>query len=210
MNTKPTQRLEGTLPPRRSTSVNSSMTCPQAVRSLRLNSNSGIHTECFSTRSCKLAVTANPFPPRKLVNCIRDGQRITHLRGLWGDVRVRSQVYQRRNGTHFQQPLDASVDRSGWTPLALEQLIDLTARFPFMEASELALRWGVSVGHAELERLTSLIAATLQKGVETKLQKAALEPLGRLAQRLSTNCPEAQVANACKTPLFLLVLLEKG
>ena len=34
-------------------------------------------------------------------------------------------------------------------------------------------------------------------------------PLGRLAQRLFTNRPEAQVTNACKTPLFLLVLLKK-
>ena len=35
-------------------------------------------------------------------------------------------------------------------------------------------------------------------------------PLGRLAQRLSTNLPEAQVTNAYKTSLFLLVLLEIG
>ena len=34
--------------------------------------------------------------------------------------------------------------------------------------------------------------------------------LGCLAQRLSTNRLEAQVTNACKTPLFLLVLLEIG
>ena len=86
-------------------------------------------------------------------------------------------MYERRNGTHFQQPLDASVDNSGWTPLALEQLIDLTARLSFMEASELALRWGVAVGHAELERLTAPIAATLQTSVETKLQAMALQPL---------------------------------
>ena len=46
-----------------------------------------------------------------------------------------------------------------------------------MEASELALRWGVAVGHAELERLTAPIAATLQTSVETKLQAMALQPL---------------------------------
>lgn len=91
-------------------------------------------------------------------------------------------MYQRRNGTHFQLALDASVDSSGWTPLALEQLIDLTARLPFIEASELALRWGVRVGHAELERLTSPIAATLQTSVETKLRAMALQPLALVVQ----------------------------
>jgi hypothetical protein len=161
------------------------MTCPQAVPSLRSNLNSGIHTEYCSTRSCKLAVTASLFPPQQLLDCIRDGQRDTYLRGLWGDVRIKSQVYERRNGTHFQQPLDASVESSGWTPLALEQLIDLTARLPFMEASELALRWGVNVGHAELERLTAPIAATLQTSVETKLRAMALQPLTP-----STSCSE--------------------
>jgi hypothetical protein len=162
------------------------VTCPRAVPSLRSNRNSGIPTEYCSTKSCKLALTASLSPPQQLLDCARDGQRDTSLRGLWGDLRIKSQVYERRNGTHFQQPIDPSVDSSGWTPLALEQLIDLTARLSFMEASELALRWGVNVGHAELERLTAPIAATLQTNVETKLRAIALQPLALGAGRVVT------------------------
>ena len=36
------------------------------------------------------------------------------------------------------------------------------------------------------------------------------DTLGCFAQRLSTNCPEAQANSVCRTPSFLLLLLEIG
>lgn len=65
-------------------------------------------------------------------------------------------------------------------------MLDLTARMPFVEASEVAGRWGVIVGHAELERLTAPIATALQTAVNTRLKRLSLTKLAEGAGRVIT------------------------
>ena len=65
-------------------------------------------------------------------------------------------------------------------------MLDLTARMPFAEASEVALRWGVTVGHAELERLTAPVATALQTAVNTRLKRLSLTKLAQGAGRIIT------------------------
>jgi hypothetical protein len=96
---------------------------------------------------------------------------------MYGTIQIATQTYQHADGTHFQHVLDPSLDNSGTTPLLLEQLIDLSARMPFAEGSELAKRWQVNICPAELERLTAPVATALQAAVESKLKHLALQPL---------------------------------
>lgn len=41
--------------------------------------------------------------------------------------------------------LDKSLDHSGWTPAALERLIDLSACLPFEEAVHVAASFGLRI-----------------------------------------------------------------
>ena len=125
-------------------------------------------------------------PPKKIHNCVKDGQRSQNLRSIFGRIKAKTQSYQRKDGTHFQRFLDPSLDSSGWTSLGLDLMLDLTARMPFAEASEVANRWGVKVGHAELERLTAPIATALQMAVNTRLKRLSLKRLEQGSSRVIT------------------------
>ena len=52
------------------------------------------------------------------------------------------------------------------------------------------------------------IAIVVTSGQPDLESRRLWQVLGRFAQRLSTNRPEAQATNVCRTPSFLLVLLE--
>ena len=108
------------------------------------------------------------------------------LNSVFGTIQANTQIYQRKNGTHFQHFLDPSLDSSGWTTIGLDLMLDLTARMPFTEASEVAEHWGVNICHAELERLTAPIATALQTAVKTRLKRLSLRQLEEGPSRVMT------------------------
>ena len=57
---------------------------------------------------------------------------------------------------------------------------------PFVEASEVAKRWGIDVCSTELERLTAPMASALQTAVVTRLKNLASEPLATGPGRIIT------------------------
>ncbi len=106
----------------------------------------------------RIRASSESFPPPKIEHCVRDGRRTMPIKTMYVTIHTVTQTYQQTNRTHFQRTLDPSLDHSGTTPLLLEQLIDLSARMPFAEGSELAKRWQVNICPAELERLTAPVA----------------------------------------------------
>ena len=76
----------------------------------------------------------------------------------------------------------------------------------------------VDIPHAQAAQSTQGLKVRLERvAVAQSRQRIAMffnsictRCIGRLAQRLSTNCPEAQATNVSRTPSFLLVLLEIG
>lgn len=65
--------------------------------------------------------------------------------------------------------VDASLDESGWSPWALEQLLYLVVHHPFEEASELAARFGLLISSSELERLSKPYLYKCQQTLHTTL-----------------------------------------
>ena len=71
--------------------------------------------------------------------------------------------------------IDGSLDQSGWSPWALEQLLDLVVNHPFEEASDLATRFGLLISSSELERLSKPYLSTCQHQIQTTLTSPTLE-----------------------------------
>jgi len=65
--------------------------------------------------------------------------------------------------------VDASLDESGWSPWALEQLLYLVVHHPFEEASVLAARFGLSLSSSELERLSKPYLQCCQQTLQSTL-----------------------------------------
>jgi hypothetical protein len=65
--------------------------------------------------------------------------------------------------------VDASLDQSGWSPWALEQLLHLVVNHPFEEGSDLAARFGLAISSSELERLSKPYLYQCQKTLHTTL-----------------------------------------
>lgn len=74
------------------------------------------------------------------------------MRHLWGVVKVGSQRLINRAGEHCQMLLDKRLDDSGFSPCALERLVELAGRLPFEEAAQVAERFDLKVSRSELER----------------------------------------------------------
>lgn len=106
----------------------------------------------------------------------RNGLGNTSIRTGWGCVQVSTQRLKSRAGRQAQVPLDAELDASGWSPVALAGLIDLCARLPFEEASVVAGNFGISVSDSELERLTKPIGAATRAVVREQLSNAPEVP----------------------------------
>jgi hypothetical protein len=65
--------------------------------------------------------------------------------------------------------VDASLDQSGWSPWALEQLLHLITHHPVEEASDLATRFGLTISGSELDRLSKPYVQTCQATLQTTL-----------------------------------------
>lgn len=86
-------------------------------------------------------------------------------------------LVRRSTGEHLQVPLDPSLDSSGWTPLALERLLDLAVRLPFEEAAEVARGFGLEISPASLARLSEPYAEACRLETRGELEARSLEPL---------------------------------
>jgi hypothetical protein len=98
------------------------------------------------------------------------------VRCLWGQLRVRAQRLLHA-GKGAQMLMDASLDHSGWTPGALARLLDLSARLPFEEASQVAIGFGLKISSSELERLSHPYRQACRKEVKRCLQEQVQEEL---------------------------------
>lgn len=117
------------------------------------------------------------FPPKKTevtAEYWRKGQGSTRYESCWGAVRVPTQRLIHRSGEkQTQVPLDASLDASGWTPEALERLLDLSVRLPFEEAAIVARSFGLKISSSELERLSRAYGDASRTTVQDALHAAA-------------------------------------
>lgn len=84
-----------------------------------------------------------------------------------------SQRLVNRDGKHRQILLDASLDHSGYTPLALERLVDLVGRLPFEEAAHVAGLFGLTLSSSELERSARPYLECCRQEVEAGLKGEA-------------------------------------
>jgi hypothetical protein len=65
--------------------------------------------------------------------------------------------------------VDSSLDQSGWSPWALEQLLHLLVHHPVEEAGDLATRFGLTISGSELDRLSKPYVQSCQSTVQTVL-----------------------------------------
>jgi hypothetical protein len=105
----------------------------------------------------------------------RNGRRKSKIKHFWGEVEVTVQRLRSVEGSHSQMFVDASLDQSGWSPWALEQLLYLVVHHPFEEASSLAARFGLSISSSELERLSKPYLQCSRQQIQTTLTTPALE-----------------------------------
>lgn len=133
-----------------------------------------------------------------------NGRRTVSVHHLWGEARLPVQrLERRRTGEQFQVPLDPSQDTSGWTPYALERLLDLAARLPFEEAARVASGFGLVICPAQLARLSAPYDQACQVEVKATLSEQALVPLAR-AQ------PTGSVSGQAGQPGRVMVLQADG
>lgn len=105
----------------------------------------------------------------------RNGRRRSKIKHYWGEVEVPVQRLLNSQRQHSQMYVDASLDQSGWSPWALEQLLHLVVHYPFEEASDLATRFGLFISSSELERLSKPYLKCTQQNIHASLT-TPLEP----------------------------------
>ncbi|GIW31746.1 MAG: hypothetical protein KatS3mg071_1920 [Meiothermus sp.] len=66
------------------------------------------------------------------------GVRWVEVQSPWGRIQTGVQRLRDETGREHSRRLDASLDSSGYTPGALERLMELAGRLPYEEAAELA------------------------------------------------------------------------
>lgn len=69
------------------------------------------------------------------------------------------------------------MDGSGWTEQALTRLLDLAARLPYQEASEVMTSYGLSISPAQLARLFENYSADAEQHVVHQLQALEFQTL---------------------------------
>jgi hypothetical protein len=77
-----------------------------------------------------------------------------------------------KQGKQRQLYIDASLDNSGWSPAALERLLELHLHLPVEPASHLARTFGLMISGSELERVSKPYLATCQGLLQTTLSQA--------------------------------------
>jgi hypothetical protein len=99
----------------------------------------------------------------------RNGYGQSVVRSCWGEVKVRTQRLKRKDGKQTHIFCDGSLDNSGWSPEALERLLDLVIELPYETASTLAQRFGLAISSSGLERLLQPYLVTCQTQLQTTL-----------------------------------------
>lgn len=82
-------------------------------------------------------------------------------------------------GKYRQLYFDTSIDSSGWTPYALERLIDVGGRLSFGQSHQILEGFGFELSCAELERTIAPYSESCRTEVEATLSADALKPLGK-------------------------------
>lgn len=70
-----------------------------------------------------------------------------------------------KTGKRRQVYADACLDESGWSPEALNRLLELSSRLSYEEASHVARRFGLTISGSSLELLTSPYAQHCEQAV---------------------------------------------
>jgi hypothetical protein len=112
------------------------------------------------------------FPPKKTEipeGCWRNGYGKSLVKSCWGDVEVKIQRLKGKDGKQTQVYCDGSLDSSGWSPEALERLLDLVCELPYETASCFATRFGLAISSSSLERLSQPYLSTCQQQIQTIL-----------------------------------------
>jgi hypothetical protein len=97
------------------------------------------------------------FPPKtseRPEGYWRNGYGTSFVRSCWGEVKVKTQRLKSKDGKQTHIYWDGSLDSSGWSPEALERLLDLVIELPYETASTFATRFGLAVSSSGLERLS--------------------------------------------------------
>lgn len=102
----------------------------------------------------------------------RNGYRQTCIKHLWGEVRVDVRRLVNKESKAKQIIKDKRLDHSGWTPKALECLVDLVARLPLEEATVVARNFGLNISSSCLDRLSHPYREACQTEVKEQLLQA--------------------------------------
>lgn len=76
------------------------------------------------------------------------------------------------------------MDESGWSPEALERLLELSSRLSYEEAGCLAGRFGLEICSSSLETLTSPYAKACREGVASVLEQSSEPEAGQAGGRV--------------------------
>lgn len=83
----------------------------------------------------------------------------------------------RQAGKHRVIPCDISVDQSGYTPQALDDLTLLARLLNYKDASRLAARLGIHISDSQLREVVAPVAETTRQLVHEQLETLAEQPL---------------------------------
>jgi hypothetical protein len=115
------------------------------------------------------------FPPKASEipeGCWRNGYGTSFVTSYWGKVAVKTQRLKRKDGKQTHVYCDGSLDHSGWSPEALERLLELVLELPYETASTLAQRFGLAISSSGLERLSQPYLSTCQTQLQTMLTQS--------------------------------------
>jgi hypothetical protein len=91
------------------------------------------------------------------------------VKSCWGQVEVKTQRLKHKDGKQTQVYHDGSLDNSGWSPEALERLLELVIELPYETASSFARRFGLVSSSSSLERLSQPYLVRCQQQLRTRL-----------------------------------------
>jgi hypothetical protein len=106
----------------------------------------------------------------------RNGYSTSVVTSCWGEVAVKIQRLKRRDGKQTHVYCDGSLDNSGWSPEALERLLELVLELPYETASTFAQRFGLAISSSGLERLSQPYLSTCQTQLRTTLTEPEVSP----------------------------------
>lgn len=122
------------------------------------------------------------FPP-KCKHCgnkvRRKGQRQICVQTVWGASKVYVQRWQCCSCGAYSQSYPPGLDGSGWSPKALQRILDLCVRLPYREAQAALELQGLELLPSHCERLTQSYGACAQARMEQRLSELSEQSLSR-------------------------------